>query len=484
MTNIDINANYISLVVVLAYQLLETGSWLCNKTSINFQVLSSMDLRWVWNDHREMLFIVPGFFSLMTLLSYIETKFRHCGLIKVNTNLYTLIIIFIIVLFYDFTNNVYHSLYPFSNLANPISDDKSKIKRYFKSNAEIIKIPYKRMRKNIILFQLESLEKQSMGKYNKYYPHLMPYLSNLSEKGTFFTNMISQAYTTWTSGSIFASHCGLPHVVTDMTWGVLKWTTQTSDWPNVTCFPDYLHMAGYNQYAVASGGLGIMGIRDFFKKHHMKIYDNSVHNKRRDWDTTNYLISDIFPMLEKSQPFYLFITNDDTHPFFFVDRRCKKRIGASKMLNSFDCFDQIFERFMKAYENTTFFKNTIFIVLGDHLMIGDFNDVYENPRKLLMFMPYDEKRKIKKQTTLYDVAPTILDMLGIKYWPAFPFGKNLFSEEVGSFPGKEDFATIYEIMHNTINRKSSKIKCFGKDGFCDDPDSYIRNRKHLLRMKR
>lgn len=484
LTSNSLWTNMIALIWVIVFQSIETGSWLYTNSSINFQVLSSMDIQWIWNDHKELLLVFPVLFLIILVLFTIEYKFRLLKQMEMSSNIIMFTALFDVVLLFDFSTNIYHSLYPFSKISQSMLDERSYLSSYFKTKSVVITLPNKIKKRNIIFFQMESFEKQSMGTYNKYYPDLMPFVSNLSGKGTFISNMISQPYTTWTSGSIFATHCGMPHVVTDMTWSVLKWTSQTSDWPNITCFPDYLHKVGYNQFAVASGDLGIMKIREFFQKHHLKIIDNTVHHKRKDWNTIDYMISDIFPMLENSQPFYMYYINDDTHPFFYVDNRCKNRINASKMLNSFDCFDQIFERFVKAFKNSTFFKNTLFIVLGDHLMIGDFNGVYENPRKLAMFMPYEEKKEISKKTSLYDVAPTIMDMLGIKYWPNFPFGTNLNSDIIGKYPNINDFSIIYDIMHNIINTKSSQIKCFGKEGFCDDTNSYINDRKHLLQMKR
>lgn len=442
-----------------------------------------MDPQWIWTDHKEMFLVIPAFFVILISIFLIESKFRFYMPVVLNLNIVLLIIILFTVICFDFLKNLYHSFYPFSKLLSPVSDERTRIRTYFRSKSELIKAPLKKAKKNIIFFQIESFEKQTMGKFNKYYSKLMPFVSNYSERGTFISNMITQPYTTWTTGSIFATHCGMPHVVTDMTWRVLQRTSQTSDWPNVTCFPDYLRIAGYNIFAIEPGDMSMMRMKDFFKKHQFEIYDNSVHHKGHDWDTISYIGSDMFPILEKSQPFYLFATNKDTHPFFHVDRRCKNRIYASKMLRSFDCFDQIFERFVKTYENSSFFKNTLFIVIGDHLMIGDFSGVYDPPRKLAMFMPYEEKRTIEKQTTLYDVAPTILDLLGIKYWPAFPFGTNLYNNKIGKFPSTEDFSTIYDILHKTISAKSTRIKCFGNEGFCDDANSYINNRKGILRMK-
>lgn len=473
---------FIYIFIVTIYQCIETGSWYFTKSSINFQVLTAMNFDYVWNGHKEMLLVIPFLCMILGLIILADIKLKSYELVSVDPNQYMIVTLFILVFLYEFSYKLHISLYPFSNSLTPLSNQKTKISKYFESREALIKVPPKRLMKNLIFYQIESFEQQSMGKYNKYYPNVMPFVSNYSARGTFISNMISQPYTTWTSGSIFATHCGMPHVVTDITWNVLGRTAQTSDWPNITCFPDILNMTGYKSIAVASDDLGIMKTREFFQKHHMTVYDNKIHHMKNDWNTTNYIITELFPMLEKSQPFYLFATDADTHPPTRVDKRCQKRLSGPNTIRSFDCFDQIFERFVKAYENSSFFRNTLFVVLGDHLMYGNSNGVYEPPRKLSMFMPYEMKKDINKETTLYDVAPTIMDMLGIEYWPKFPFGTNLYSINIGQYPQQEDFSIIYNILHNTIDKNSKNITCSGNKGFCD-ADSYFVDRKSMFKMK-
>jgi hypothetical protein len=56
--------------------------------------------------------------------------------------------------------------------------------------------------------------------------------------------------------------------------------------------------------------------------------------------------------------------------------------------------------------------------------------------------------RIEKRTTWFDVAPTLLDIVGIKgYEPKFPYGEVMFEEKNGTEPEDADKVYIQNVVH-------------------------------------
>jgi phosphoglycerol transferase MdoB-like AlkP superfamily enzyme len=96
-------------------------------------------------------------------------------------------------------------------------------------------------------------------------------------------------------------------------------------------------------------------------------------------------------------------------------------------------------------------KNTEIVISGDHLIwtwptAGWYEHGVE--RKLLTVIPTQKRGIIQKRTTWFDIAPTLLDLAGIKgYDPLFPFGESIFSEKNGSEAKDGDMSYIQNIIH-------------------------------------
>jgi arylsulfatase A-like enzyme len=65
-----------------------------------------------------------------------------------------------------------------------------------------------------------------------------------------------------------------------------------------------------------------------------------------------------------------------------------------------------------------------------------------------MVFPTQKRGRIEKRTTWFDVAPTLLDLVGIKgYSPQFPYGESMFSERNGTEPNDGDRVYIQKVVH-------------------------------------
>jgi hypothetical protein len=70
--------------------------------------------------------------------------------------------------------------------------------------------------------------------------------------------------------------------------------------------------------------------------------------------------------------------------------------------------------------------------------------------------------EIAKNATLFDVPPTLLDVVGLEAEPKFPFGGSLFDDLVYRPPGKKEFARLLK----ELGGSKRDISCFGEAGFC------------------
>ncbi|KAK8877854.1 hypothetical protein M9Y10_004617 [Tritrichomonas musculus] len=505
---------------IIVYHFVETGSYVFSKHDIDFQVLSSFSLGYVFKQHIDFLFyFLILFFFILFIISIQTNRIIYQFLFS-----FLLILsIFDIVLFFPFFIIAYRSLYPFNDVRfhdypllvqyskypatttlrsdyseifespNVRSHSKSLINIHNKNKLRTkpptpfnLTSPHLRPKRNLIIIQMESLELQSLGAFNSRVRTMMPFLSNFSQRGTFMENVEPQPFTLWTAGSIFSTHCGLPHVISDQIWRAMS-TKYISKWPKLPCLPHHFLNVGYNLYFSTAGDMSLMGITDFFKQSGFETEDASVHHFIHDYDFYNYATQRLFKVKIDStqnvdhlikrftvkEPFLYIFNNEDTHPFFYVDKRCKPNKKAGNLENSVNCLDKLLKIFFEAFEKSDFFERTDVLMYGDHPAYGNQNKYYRDPRKMLMFFPYLEKRRIKKKVTLYDVAPTILDMMGMEYFPPYPYGANMFDDEVvGNFPKNDEFNFIYAKI---LDKSNQNLKCFQK-GICGDNWQYYRTR--------
>lgn len=306
-------------------------------------------------------------------------------------------------------------------------------------------------KRNLFILEMESLEQQIMGNYNIKFKESMPYVYNMSERGTYFNRVISQPYTIWSVASTFAVHCNMPMIIPQ---GLNEKFQTFHLLPNHKCLGDYLSLAGYDLHSFMTNEF-VGNFKNMLKIHNWNTYDKYDHGFTKDTDVVDMLVNEILPALAKNQsqrPFALHWANTDSHPTTaYVDPRCNLRVPRSypKLLKTFDCYDQLLEKLFTKFEELGLDKTTEVIMYGDHLLMRGLAGKIRlvQPRYLPIIFPYREKRKIDKQASIYDIAPTVLDIFNLKASPEFPFGASLFSNTIGAVPTNETFQQLFDIFH-------------------------------------
>lgn len=467
--------------ILNALEITECIAWFYTKEGFTVQIINSMDITWAYNHHFELIYALIGIIIINIVIVCIPIPAK---IDRITLNKLFLCSLIVTTLFFTIFENITRSIDPFSqnmslkNLkdiieSSPIinstnhSYSASDLMNFLTKSIHA-NLTKKVKKRNLMILEIESLEFSVLGPFSVQEKLMMPFTSSLVQKGTYFRNVISQPYTTWSVASMFCVQCNMPLLLQHVTAGD-QGKFHLS--PNHKCLGDFLNQAGFKLFSYQSNFF----IGDFKKQlesHKWKCFDVHDHKFKRDWDLFNFVSDKVFNELENEEkPFVLHIANSDCHaiPRYYVDGRCKKRLpGRPAIIRSFDCVDQILENFFNKFEKSKLFDTTEVIIYGDHvLMSGNKKKMkMTEPRSLVISFPYRKKKLINKNVSLYDFAPSIMNILGVEYSPKFPFGSDLFSDQIGHPPDLNDFEIIYNVF--TYEYKWDKnITCWnGQKGFC------------------
>jgi hypothetical protein len=215
------------------------------------------------------------------------------------------------------------------------------------------------------------------------------------------------------------------------------------------CLGDYLWLAGYHLKSYLTGEF-IGKFKRSMQMHKWIVQDKVEHNITRDWDMVTYLINKVIPDLkDRPEPFVIHWANWDSHPFpnFIIDERCTNRLPEScAAIRSCDCLDQIIERLFDGLMNSWAWNTTDVLLYGDHPVMVSNPALERQKGKLFLSVPTRERQVIVKAMTIYDIAPTILDLLGIDYSPKFVLGKSVFEEKASHILSRDEHEEIYSFF--------------------------------------
>jgi phosphoglycerol transferase len=303
--------------------------------------------------------------------------------------------------------------------------------------------------KNLVLIYLESLERIYLD--DSVFKELTPTINKLLKNGLSFTNISQTEGTEWTIAGIVASQCGTP-LLYDNTITDGNDIIQNGFLNKATCLSDVLHKAGYVQTYLGGASSQFAGKGEFLKAHH---YDNvkgynalisGITNKayKTGWGLYDdslfeMAVEEYVRLANTNKPFNLTLLTIDTHhPNGNPSHSCKAYAHQkNRMLDAVHCTDQLLARFIDTVSRhpaaKSAIKNTIAVLVSDHLaMRNDAENFYPKKyeRKLLFAILNSDMKGVNKTPgTHMDIAPTILDTIGVKHNAEFLAGKNLFEFE-------------------------------------------------------
>ncbi len=282
---------------------------------------------------------------------------------------------------------------------------------------------------NIVIIILESTRAQSVDPYVDI--NVTPFFEELSETSLLFLN----AYSTspHTSKAVYSIVCGNFPRASKGIYEAAKGGIQHE------CLPHILNKQGYRSAYFQSATESFenrrqlvdnMGYQEFFP---VEVFDTSHYEK------ANYFGYEDEVMLPASNDWlrknkdkgavlttYLTVT-----PHFHYDaisrygwKKYSNNSSYNGYLNTLHYQDNFIKSLVNQYKSLGLYDNTIFIITGDHgeafkehNLWGHGNVLFEEVVKVPMLIHYSDKLKgrVKKVSSIMDIAPSALTLSGFEY---------------------------------------------------------------------
>lgn len=283
--------------------------------------------------------------------------------------------------------------------------------------------------RSLVYLYAESLERTFLD--GARFPGLAPRLTALEAEGLSIRGMAQAPFTGWTIAGLEASQCGMPLVGNGTT----------------PCLGDALAAAGHDRVFLGGADAEFAGKGEFLNQHGFsEVLDRDDLVARlpqpvvlSDWGVTDV---DLFAaartefdrLAAAPRPFALVLLTLGTHPpGGHADAQCRRLgpygDGSNPMLNAIRCSDVQITDFV-AHVQSSGRTDVVVVVASDHLQMNSSAlPLLQAPgvvRENLWFAVGSgiEKRVIRRASTPFDIAPTVLGLLGWSV-PEMGWGRDL-----------------------------------------------------------
>ncbi len=323
-------------------------------------------------------------------------------------------------------------------------------------------------KRNLIILYLESMEDNY--RHDKNGDNLLPELSKLYDENYHFDNFVQLEHTYQT---ILAQIAGLCSVIYKNEFKSYDFAYAFNNiLANVTCMPDVLAQKGYNTFFIKGASLDFTMTRKIMAQHGFK--ELSGKNELKDlpgikmgnsWGVSDRSLYEIMKqkvaqLAKQDKPFLAVMTTLDTHePDTFLDEKCTSKFNDKR--DVIMCADKMAADFIKWVQKQDFYQNTTIVVIGDHVN----NNAGHMGKEIfnVIINPANELQKQSHKWTTLDLAPTILEAIGIKA-PKFGLGRSLWQKEptlIEKYGSKLD----WEFYKSSDFYKKFNVKQIGTKNF-------------------
>ena len=302
----------------------------------------------------------------------------------------------------------------------------------------------KRPQKNLLLIYVESLER-TMGNQEMMGVNALEPLQQL--KGVEVNEFPTAPGTNWTIAGMLSSQCSIP--LKPFFQNKFGRFATHSFFPNAVCLSDVLKSVGYQQTFLVGHGLGYSGVGKFYHTHGFQQVLGREEWLARGIDPSELsswgsglhddaLLAEALRIIRshdpKKGPFNLTLVTEDNHfPEGLPSPRCSDEDKALGLPGVFRCNSRFVAEFIATLEREGYLKDTVVVVMGDHpFMSSAVQDVkyFREDRNVFFKIVNPTEPQPRRQTmTHFDVAPTVLDLLGLgQPERRFGLGISLFAD--------------------------------------------------------
>lgn len=310
--------------------------------------------------------------------------------------------------------------------------------------------------KNLVIIYCESLESNFLQ--NKNFVDEVPNLNKLVEQGWHnYTNYRALDGADWTVGALYATQTGLPAYLganSDTLFGGVRKTGAVS-------YAGVLAQAGYKNLLLSNGDMSFAGTGNIMNcfGYEVKGHEQCADGVKTVWGVHDY---DLFRMAKAEyaklaqggKPFNLTLLTVDTHfPKGVPDKRMRPyvndRVPSGTHEFALASLDYLLGDFIKFVQSQPNGENTVIVILGDHLLMGDFRHTpiikkFDNqPRRVALVTNQPVLNLGKADAIAYcDLPHIILNLAEVKH--NAKFSKDIFPEMNEKFvaDNKELFTSL------------------------------------------
>jgi phosphoglycerol transferase MdoB-like AlkP superfamily enzyme len=314
-----------------------------------------------------------------------------------------------------------------------------------------------------------------------------PFLCSLMNAGLSFNRMHTSGLPT--TGGLLSSLTGIP---------AHSAKSQATDLPfiNMPSFASYLRNAGWQAdfFSAADPAWDNLGVWM------AKWYDKQHYSREREddslfWSWASEFVKD--SLANKDKPFLAtFATRSNHYPFNFAENMPKSEKDKpiqERIIYTMNYADRQFARFAHSIQNEPWFENTYLVILADHgFPLGENGNAtmgggayYSSTHIPLIIVGKDISQKTDTiSTSQIDIAPTILDLAGIKEPNPF-MGHSLLKK-------RKNFALGAHYGYKTLNYRDFRLICkegeksllFENSDSLQTRDISMENKEEVLKMEK
>lgn len=291
---------------------------------------------------------------------------------------------------------------------------------------------------NVVIFILESNAKEYFGSFNKNtkipnYKGYTPFVDSLAQHSLIFTNAYANGYKSiHAMSSVLAGIPSFKDAFTSSPYPKQKTESLVSTLKSEGYTTSFFHGA-------PNGSMGFLGYANILGFDHY--YGKNEYNNDDDFDGVWGIWDEPFfqyfntTISKEKQPFMATLFSVTSHEPYQVPEKYKGKFPKGDV-NIHQCIgytDFALQQFFASAKKQPWFKNTIFVFVGDH---GNtiFYDEYkkEMNKNVVAMMIYKPNSNLISESTTYaqqiDLYPTILDLIGYEK-PFRSWGRSLVGDK-------------------------------------------------------